>query len=287
MFSLLLCGLLFIARLEFSLVKYIGGSHEKTSNSKNIELHKAVQERIGAQNIPRQNKIYNSLSNREVWAEVTVKQDSRKLGVAGDYMMRSIKLEHEDSRTEKSPIIYETTAKNFNPNTTKYSPLDKKSVHLSSSESTLHIEETTTRSTTRHFTSSKESLHSPSQEAKVYGEPGCPDNPWREAGLMELFQAWTNISKHHNIEYVLAGGSLLGAMRNEDIIPYDSDLDIYIDVNYYSVMKRLSEERQFSRSDRKIHLVLQPEFTMNIPVERRKRYDCQGKVMISLILLYA
>lgn len=123
----------------------------------------------------------------------------------------------------------------------------------------------------------KQRFYFPSQGAKVYGEPGCPDNPWRK-GLSELVQMWTNISKQHNIEYVLACGSLLGAMRNYDVIPYDSDIDILIDINYFPIMKRLSSERNINNAADKILLVLQPEFTLNIPVESRRRFDCQGKV---------
>ena len=116
-----------------------------------------------------------------------------------------------------------------------------------------------------------------SQTKSVYGETGCRDNPWRN-DLAMLLRQWINLSSEHHIEYVLAYGSLLGAMRNGDVIPYDSDIDVLIDVNFFSVMKRLATQRNFSTSDNKIRLVLQPEFTQNIPVETRKRYDCYGKV---------
>ena len=112
----------------------------------------------------------------------------------------------------------------------------------------------------------------------VYGEPGCPDNPWRE-DLSELLSAWSNISKQNQIEYVLAYGSLLGVMRDGDVIPYDSDIDILVDINYFSIMKRLSVRRNFNSADGKIRLVVQPEFSLNIRVDERKRFDCNGKVI--------
>ena len=112
----------------------------------------------------------------------------------------------------------------------------------------------------------------------IYGELGCPDNPWRE-DLSELFRAWSNISKQNQIEYVLACGSLLGAMRDGDVIPYDSDIDILVDINYFSTMKRLSVRRNFNSEDGKIRLVVQPEFSLNIRVDERKRFDCNGKVI--------
>ena len=136
---------------------------------------------------------------------------------------------------------------------------------------------TLSKKRTRTFTdvnSAKGKLNS-----SVYGEVGCPDNPWRKA-LNKLLRHWIQISKQNKIEYVLACGSLLGAMRDGDIIPYDSDIDILVDQNYFSIFKRLSSKRGFSTSDEKIRLVVQPEFTLNIPVEVRKRFTCQGEVRI-------
>ena len=169
--------------------------------------------------------------------------------------------------------------------TTKRFPLENKRTFPSPNTSSTRLKETSVahfQKTTKNVYSSKPwrqgSFYFRSRHAKVYGEPGCPDNPWR-GGLSELVHAWVNISKQHSIEYVLACGSLLGAMRDSDVIPYDSDVDILVDINYYPVLKRLAVERRYiASSDGKIHLVLQPEFTLNIPVESRKRYDCQGKV---------
>ena len=140
---------------------------------------------------------------------------------------------------------------------------------------------TLSKKRTRTFTdvnSAKGKLNS-----SVYGEVGCPDNPWRKA-LKKLLLHWIQISKQNNIEYVLACGSLLGAMRDGDVIPYDSDIDILVDQNYFSIFKRLSSKRGFSTSDEKIRLVVQPEFTLNIPVEVRKRFTCQGEVRIYFLL---
>ena len=111
----------------------------------------------------------------------------------------------------------------------------------------------------------------------VYGEPGCPDNPRRE-DLHELFRAWTSACKEHNIHYTLAFGSLLGAMRNKDVIPWDHDIDINIHVKYFPILKRLSEERKFTKADGTIRLAIQPGAVMNIPEEKRTRHNCQGKV---------
>ena len=152
-----------------------------------------------------------------------------------------------------------------------------KRTHTGSLKQTLSI---------RSSISSKQSLDVFTRVARnsVYGEMGCPDNPWRE-DLHYLLQNWVRISKQNNIEYVLAYGSLLGAMRDGDVIPYDSDIDILMDVTYFSIIKSLSVARNFNSSDGKIRLVVQPEFTLNIPVEKRKRFGCLGEVLICFFVL--
>ena len=41
------------------------------------------------------------------------------------------------------------------------------------------------------------------------------------------------MAKEYDISYALHGGSLLAAVRNVRMIPYDTELDILIDVKYY------------------------------------------------------
>ena len=67
------------------------------------------------------------------------------------------------------------------------------------------------------------------------------DPPLRK-DFYEILQHSIQISKQNNIEYILAYGSLLGAMRDGDAIPYDSDIDVLVDHNYFSILKRLSEK---------------------------------------------
>ena len=118
----------------------------------------------------------------------------------------------------------------------------------------------------------------PKQIHAVYGEPGCSDNPRRE-DLFELLRAWTSASKELNINYTLACGSLLGAMRNQDLIPWDTDIDIMIDAKYFRILKRWSEEQKFTKADGRIRLAIQPGAVLNIPEEKRTRHNCKGEVL--------
>ena len=117
-------------------------------------------------------------------------------------------------------------------------------------------------------------------DPSVYGELGCPKIPKRK-DFYEILRHWIQISKQNNIEYVLAYGSLLGAMRDGDVIPYDSDVDVLVNHSYFSILERLSVKRDFNPSDGKIRLVVQPEFALNISMDDRRRFNCQGKVGIS------
>lgn len=119
------------------------------------------------------------------------------------------------------------------------------------------------------------------QGTSLYGEPGCFDNPWRK-NLTELFVVWANITNQHNIDYVLGCGSLLGVMRNADVIPYDSDIDVLVDINWFSTLRQLSVQRNFDASDGKIRLLIQPQFHLDILPDSRKRFDCRGQVIYPL-----
>ena len=206
------------------------------------------------------------------------------------YEDRDIEKEQQNARTDKSRTRFITSTKpTSNRDTTQNNLLVSKEVVKPAKISNGSIK---LAMSTRNSQLSKQGLDMSSHPSKesIYGEQGCPDNPWRE-DLYDLFRTWVQISKQNNIEYVLACGSLLGAMRNGDVIPYDSDIDILIDINYFSIIKRLSVKRNFKSTDKKIHLVVQPEFTLHIPVEMRKRFDCQGKVCcfflkVHLILLH-
>ena len=46
--------------------------------------------------------------------------------------------------------------------------------------------------------------------------------------LLNLFREVDEICREHNLRYVLAGGSLIGALRHEGFVPWDDDVDLYM-----------------------------------------------------------
>lgn len=65
--------------------------------------------------------------------------------------------------------------------------------------------------------------------------------------LLKLFREVDEICREHNLRYVLAGGSLIGALRHEGFVPWDDDVDLYMPV---SVEKNPGKSRKQIKSDR-------------------------------------
>lgn len=51
--------------------------------------------------------------------------------------------------------------------------------------------------------------------------------------LIETFKAFIAFCKEHDIKYVGAYGTVLGAVRHEGLIPWDDDIDVYMDRENY------------------------------------------------------
>ena len=46
--------------------------------------------------------------------------------------------------------------------------------------------------------------------------------------LLELLKFYDSFCKKHNLKYWLAGGSMIGAIREGGIIPWDDDIDVFM-----------------------------------------------------------
>lgn len=63
----------------------------------------------------------------------------------------------------------------------------------------------------------------------------------KQEHLLQLFRELDEICKEHNLRYVLAGGTAIGAVRNEGFIPWDDDVDVYMPKADWDKLVELSE----------------------------------------------
>ena len=56
--------------------------------------------------------------------------------------------------------------------------------------------------------------------------------------LLELLKEFDHFCITNNIEYSIIGGTLLGAIRHKGFIPWDDDLDVFVDRQNYRKLKR-------------------------------------------------
>lgn len=60
--------------------------------------------------------------------------------------------------------------------------------------------------------------------------------------LLETFKAFCDFCKKYNLKYVAACGTVLGAVRHGGIIPWDDDIDVYMDRTDYNRFIKLKKE---------------------------------------------
>lgn len=64
-----------------------------------------------------------------------------------------------------------------------------------------------------------------------------------QEGLLELLKEFHAFCCQNNIRYSLAYGSLLGAIRHKGFIPWDDDLDVFVDrENYNRIVESLAKD---------------------------------------------
>ena len=62
--------------------------------------------------------------------------------------------------------------------------------------------------------------------------------------LFQTFEAFIAVCKKHNLRYYCAGGTVLGAVRHSNIIPWDDDIDVFMPRDDYEKLISIDEELQ-------------------------------------------
>ena len=64
--------------------------------------------------------------------------------------------------------------------------------------------------------------------------------------LLNLFSAFDDLCRQHNIAYSAMYGTMLGAVREKGFIPWDDDVDLLMDVESYSLLfEKLKEDKEY------------------------------------------
>ena len=107
----------------------------------------------------------------------------------------------------------------------------------------------------------------------------CSRNKDRES-FAALLAHWHQLATFYKIPYVIGCGSLLGQYRDSDIIPWDEDVDVLVDIEKFKALEAFAGKRNFEQgSDDKFHFVVQQEFERREEDDRR-RLSCRGKVSL-------
>jgi hypothetical protein len=112
---------------------------------------------------------------------------------------------------------------------------------------------------------------------RIYGDMDCSDNSLRPS-LTAILKKWTEIAKQHNIEYALFWGSLLGIVRNNDVVPWDHDMDMLVRYKDIQVLEKLGWPRDIHEWDGNTYISAIPSSEHNKPMADRHRWNCKGKV---------
>lgn len=63
-----------------------------------------------------------------------------------------------------------------------------------------------------------------------------------KAQILHVFKFTLDFLERHNLHYVACGGTVLGAVRHQDFIPWDDDIDIYMPRKDYERLLDLKED---------------------------------------------
>ena len=69
--------------------------------------------------------------------------------------------------------------------------------------------------------------------------------------LLRILKAFKTFCAAHDLQFLLAGGTALGAVRHKGFIPWDDDIDLYVPHGMYEKLIALAEEDPFIDPDRR------------------------------------
>ena len=65
--------------------------------------------------------------------------------------------------------------------------------------------------------------------------------------MVEILAYFDKVCRQNNINYSLIGGSLIGAIRHQGIIPWDDDIDVILSRDNYLIIIEILEKDDDAR----------------------------------------
>ena len=109
-----------------------------------------------------------------------------------------------------------------------------------------------------------------------YGDGTCPPAHNRRV-LRTILQRWINVAAEHNITWFLTYGSLIGAWRDGDLIPWDTDMDIHTFTKDNIKLDAIKSPRNFDTHSNDFHLAMDVDWRL-LPVSKRRAVTCDGQL---------
>lgn len=111
-----------------------------------------------------------------------------------------------------------------------------------------------------------------------YGDLDCREN-YRRKTMIAILRTWLKLAKENHIEYVFHFGSLLGIVRNNDVNPWDHDMDIMVSNRDILKLEKVGWPRTNPKARDGLSFINYiPNSQHNVSIDERKRWDCDGKV---------
>ncbi|XP_028398285.1 uncharacterized protein LOC114521910 [Dendronephthya gigantea] len=166
----------------------------------------------------------------------------------------------------------------FNPSfITKNGPLFiRRDTEITSTNLSRSNSDSTSNGKSENLTYKMQIINSAINGKSIYGSQ-CPFNPHKET-LKYLFNYWMLLDNYYNISSFICGGSLIGSLRDGDLIPYDRDLDVCVTLKNYQKVRLIRSGKPFHPHSRFIYLAIQEDFWNN-DVNNRTRVDCKGLIV--------
>ncbi|THD23723.1 hypothetical protein D915_005637 [Fasciola hepatica] len=107
----------------------------------------------------------------------------------------------------------------------------------------------------------------------IGGNRSCPVNEDRREVAYHLLRYWIELTNKHNIVWWITFGTLLGAIRENDFIPYDTDVDVEVLGDYEHIVRSLAVKRGEINPNR-INLITR--IGSACQHDGGLKYDCEG-----------